>query len=96
MRTVHLQVKARQDLKDILRYSIGEHGWERAERYYDSLTNGIESLCKNPELGFSRADIKPDYRQLPIEKHHVFYKVTSTQIRVVRILHERALKTKHL
>lgn len=38
----------------------------------DSLTEKIESLCDNPDLGFPRADIKPGYRQLEIEKHHVF------------------------
>lgn len=96
MYLIHIQVKARQDLKKILIDSITEWGLVRAEAYYDTLATGIESLADNPMLGFARDDIKAGYRQLSIEKHDVFYRISSGRIRIIRILHQRMLKAKHL
>jgi len=96
MLEIHLQVKAREDLKNILQRSIEQWGLTRAEQYYDDLSDGINSLKENPELGFSRDDIKAGYRQLPIEKHHIFYRISSIKIRVIRILHDKVLKAEQL
>lgn len=92
MLEIHLQVKALADLKNILKRSIEQWGLDRAEQYYDDLSDGINSLKENPKLGFARDDIKTGYRQLPIEKHHIFYRLSSTKIRVIRVLHDKMLK----
>jgi toxin ParE1/3/4 len=96
MLPIHLQVKAKADLKNILQHSVEQWGLTRAEQYYDDLSDGINSLKENPKLGFARDDIKAGYRQLAIEKHHVFYRLSSTQIRIIRILHDKMLKAKQL
>ncbi|MCY7297503.1 type II toxin-antitoxin system RelE/ParE family toxin [Alteromonas sp. a30] len=96
MLPIHIQVKAKDDLKKILMHSVEEWGLERAERYYDDLTAGIASIADNPQIGFARDDIKAGYRQLAVEKHAVFYRVTKSKIHIIRILHERMLKSGHL
>jgi toxin ParE1/3/4 len=96
MKSIHIQVKARTDLKNILRHSIEHWGLERGERYYDDLIAGIESLIENPQLGLVRDDIKKGYRQLQIEKHILFYRISTTQIRIIRILHNKMLKAERL
>ena len=92
MLPIHLQVKARADLKNILQRSVEQWGLMRAEQYYDDLSDGINSLKENPKLGFARDDIKAGYRQLVIEKHHIFYRISPTKIRIIRILHDKMLK----
>lgn len=95
MLKIHIQVRASDDLKKIFIRSVKEWGLAHAEAYYDGLTGGIASLSENPEIGFVRDDIKRGYRQLAVEKHHIFYRITGSQIRIVRVLHEKMLKTKH-
>ena len=96
MLKIYIQEKASSDLKNILRRSIEHWGLKRAELYYDDLTTGIQTLSSNPNLGFTRDDIKKGYRQLSIEKHHIFYRISSSKIHVIRILHEKMLKPNHI
>ncbi|UAA39803.1 type II toxin-antitoxin system RelE/ParE family toxin [Paraneptunicella aestuarii] len=96
MLLIHIQVKAKDDLKKILIHSIEQWGLERAEQYYDELGAGITSIAENPQLGFARDDLKTGYRQLTVAKHCVFYRVSKSKIHVIRILHERMLKSGHL
>jgi len=95
MLKIHIQVRASEDLRKIFIRSVKEWGLEVAEAYYDELTNGIASLSENPEIGFVRDDIKRGYRQLAVGKHHIFYRITESKIRIVRVLHEKMLKNKH-
>ena len=93
---IHIQHKAREDLKQIYKKSIRDWGISRADSYYDELVTAINGLADFPELGFARDDIKHGYRQLGVERHHVFYRVSSGKIRIIRILHDRMLKKTHL
>jgi len=95
MTAIHIQVKAREDLKKILKYSVEQWGLERAERYYDDLIAGISQIADNPRIGFARDDIKLGYYQLSVEKHFVFYRIGTNKIHIIRILHERMLKSEH-
>lgn len=96
MLPVHIQVKARQDLKKILIHSIETWGLERAERYYDELSAAISSISENHHIGFARDDIKEGYRQLRAQQHSIFYRIGKSNIHIIRILHNRMLKAEHL
>lgn len=93
---IYIQYKARDDLKQIYKNSLREWGIIRADSYYDALVTAINGLAEFPELGFARDDIKSGYRQLSAEKHHIFYRISSTKIHIIRILHDRMLKQGHL
>jgi len=95
MTAIHIQIKAREDLKKILKYSVEQWELERAERYYDDLIAGIAQLADNPRIGFARDDIKQGYYQLGVEKHFVFYRIGTNKIHIIRILHERMRKSEH-
>ena len=93
---IHIQHKAREDLKQIYKTSLREWGVSRADSYYDAMVTAINGLADFPELGFARDDIKSGYRQLSVEKHHIFYRISSNKLHIIRILHDRMLKKTHL
>ena len=95
MLKINIQLKAKKDLKDIYSYTYESFGEEQADIYFNKLNQQIEILKANPEIGIPCDYIRSSYRQLHINKHIVFYKVTSIRIHVIRILHERMHQIKH-
>ena len=85
-RIVHLQRLAKHDLQEIWGYSFRTWGIKQADQYYDALIDGIERLIDQPEMGMPRDDLRRGYRQLQINRHLIFYRLTPTRIRVIRVL----------
>ena len=79
MRKIHLQVLAKQDLKNIWLYSFNNWGEEQADCYFDELNNAFALIAENPELGFACDYIREGYRQFYINCHVVFYRVTAAK-----------------
>ena len=96
MRHIHKTRDAEIDLEDIWLYSFEQWNEEQADRYYDQILDGIEQLIDNPEMGKSRAIIRSGYRSIQVNSHIVYYRIEDDAIRVIRVLHERMLPTKHL
>ncbi len=95
-RIVHLQQRAKQDLQEIWGYSFRTWGMRQADLYYDALVDGIEGLIDQPEMGMTRDDLRRGYRQLQIHRHLVFYRLTPTRIRVIRVLGVKMDVDRHL
>lgn len=89
MLKLHIQYNAKADLKAIYAYSYENFGEKQADSYFDELHEQFETLKNNPEIGISCDYIRLGYRQLHVNKHIVFYKITATHIHIIRILHER-------
>lgn len=87
---------AERDLIDIWQYTAGRWGEAQADHYLDHLDEGLQRLGAHPELGASRAHIRPGYRVLFIKSHAVYYKVHSTNIHSIRVLHVRMDADGHL
>jgi toxin ParE1/3/4 len=85
---IHIQSKAKADLKAIWHYSCKNWGMDKADSYMQELNKGIETLLDNPQIGFSCDYIRNGYRQYTIKKHMIFYKIQSDKIVIIRILHE--------
>ena len=84
-----LTEEAAKDVEEILAHSVKSFGILRTEQYFDALKECIELLADNPEIGHC-ADVRlQEYLRFPYESHVIYYKVLSTSILVVRILHER-------
>ncbi len=96
MRRLHQQAKARQDLKDIWKYSFKEYGEEQADRYYDELVMGMKSIEENPHIGVACDYIRSEYRQHQINHHFIFYRLSDKKISIIRVLHERMKFKKHM
>jgi toxin ParE1/3/4 len=86
MRKIHIQARAKQDLKNIWLYSFKNWGHHQADKYYDELREGMTVIVNNPKIGIARDDIRQGYRQYHINRHMVFYRLTPTRIHVVRVL----------
>jgi toxin ParE1/3/4 len=84
-----LSAEADCDVENIYGFTANEYGTEQAIEYLNQLDMAIEGLGANPELGKQRTEIREGLRSFPQERHVIFYRVLSEQIRIVRILHCR-------
>jgi len=86
---------AESDLHKIITSTIETWGSEQAKIYAQNLDSALDKLAHYPDFGRQRDEIYPGARSFPIEKHIVFYCVTSDGIEVARILHQRMDPSKH-
>ena len=96
MYKIHQQVKARKDLKNIWLYSYENFGVDQADKYFDELESGMETIRDNPRVGVSCDYIRAGYRQFKVNEHYIFYRISKQTIHVVRILHDTMQAKKHL
>jgi len=96
MLSLNLTASAVHDLENIRGYGLSTGGQRRSNDYMDEFEKAFYLLLDNPSLGKSRADIKPGYRSLVIEKHVVFYRITEQTLDVLRILHGNMDTPQHL
>jgi toxin ParE1/3/4 len=95
MRELVKRPRARQDLKDIWRYGFETWGETQADHYLAELDAGMALLREHPALGKARDELRPGYRSLQINEHLVYYLVTPSVIRIVRVLHVRMDPDRH-
>lgn len=89
MGKIFISPLAERDLIGIWQYSCGQWGESQADQYLSDLDKGIQRLAGNPNSGASRAHVREGYRVLFVKSHAVYYKVTSTVIHIIRVLHVR-------
>lgn len=88
-----LTVKARSDLKSIMRYTLEKWGERKVEEYTNGLYNLLEKLAHDTNLGLKRN--WPEFEDSGIRsfvyKSHVIYytPAKNNKIRIIRILHQR-------
>ncbi len=86
---VRVTPRARDDLKNIGRYT--ERNWSKAQRnhYLKSIEARFQWLARNPLSGKHRADICDDsYDSFPESQHVVFYLISSHTIDIIGIPHK--------
>ncbi len=81
--------QAQRDLKDIRSYSLQSWGAKQADIYLGKIEGAFYDLLENPEIGRERNDIKTGYRSIVIEKHILFYKIETSENRILGIPHGR-------
>ena len=89
--------RAKEDLREIADYTQKRWSDAQAERYVRMLFGEFARLAGNPLIGRSYDNYRVGLRGCSCGKHVVLYRVLSkTQVRIVRILHERMYFSKHL
>ena len=83
-----LTEKALEDLKSIGRYTQKTWGREQRNKYLSKLDESFHILSKQPQLGTARDDIRKGYRVYHVGRHLIFYRQKSTDIEIIRILHD--------
>lgn len=80
---------AKADLKEIYQYGLRQWGQSQSDRYLETLKGSIWSLIEQPLMGIERPELLTGMRSLSIESHILFYRITTRNIEVVRVLHGR-------
>jgi len=78
---------AKQDIGDILTYTIAKWGKEQQNKYKDIIIKSFDNIANNPQIGYIRSDIPPKYRAYNFQKHVIIYTQKNDAIFVARILH---------
>ena len=81
--------EAIHDLEEIWFYTFTIWSQEQADRCHLLKINEIEFLATKPESGKMIDHIRKGYRSSKVKSHFIFYRFTSTELEVVRILHEK-------
>lgn len=84
------------DLIDIYQYGLRLWGQAQSESYLSTIKNQFWLLTQQSLIGTQRPELLPDVRSLPINSHTLFYRVTTTRVEVIRVLHGRQDPQRHL
>lgn len=82
-----IRQSAYEDLEAIWEYTMKTWSIYQADKYYSEIITAFELICKNPSAGKSAHNIRIGYHTFKINKHLIFYKVTESEVDIVRILH---------
>jgi toxin ParE1/3/4 len=95
MRRPYLTEKAREDLQDIHRYTLGTYGVEQATRYLAGLREKLNLLAAIPGMA-PRITADLPVRMGLYESHRILYRETDHGIEVGRVLHQKQEFTREL
>jgi toxin ParE1/3/4 len=87
---------AERDLETIWTHTRQQWGVEQANRYTDILTATFAELAKSPKTAPSCDQIRSGYRRRSIERHMIYFRITTYGIAIIRILHDRMDAPRHL
>ncbi|MDO9226863.1 MAG: type II toxin-antitoxin system RelE/ParE family toxin [Pseudomonadota bacterium] len=96
MAEYRLAPAAERDLENIWIYTRRQWGAEQANRYTDTLTVAFAELAQSPRTAPACDPIRPGYRRRRVERHMIYFRITTYGIAIVRILHDRMDAPLHL
>ncbi len=82
-----LSEAAELDIDEIFDYGNYKFGSEQAINYLVGMQSHFEALCKNPEIGRIRKELKIGLLSFPYQSHIIFYRIIDTHVRIIRVLH---------
>jgi toxin ParE1/3/4 len=82
-----LSETAELDIDEIFDYDNYKFGSEQAINYLIGLQSHFEALCKNPEVGRIKNELKIGLLSFPYQSHIIFYRIMDTHIRIIRMIH---------
>jgi toxin ParE1/3/4 len=92
-----ISLRAQADIEEIWEYTAERWSDRQAEAYLRLINAAVDTVTVNPEAGRSYHDyLRPGYRKYLVGSHVLFYRVTNTDVVVVRILHQRMDVEPHL
>ena len=80
--------RARDDLKNIGRYTLKIWGKKQRDIYLRSLDKRFQWLAEHPKAGKHRPDIRESYHCFPQGSHLVFYILRDGGIDIIGIPHQ--------
>lgn len=86
---------AQNDIDRIWDYTVTEWGLTQAETYIRDIQKDCEQLANSHAVG-RKVDVREGYLKYPTGSHFIYYRITNTQIEVIRILHSAMDVERHL
>jgi len=96
MAEYRLTPAAERDLEMVWTHTRQQWGAEQANRYIDILTADFSELAQSPQIAPACDHIRSGYRRRSVERHVIYFRITTYGIAVVRILHDRMNALRHL
>lgn len=96
MAEYRLAPAAENDLEAIWSYTALKWSVEQANRYTDIMTSAFDELAQSPKLAPACDHIRPGYRRQTVERHVIYFRITSYGIAIIRILHDRMDASRYL
>jgi toxin ParE1/3/4 len=93
--SVQFSVRARDDLRDIVRFTVRRWGEAQAERYLAQLEDHALHLAETPGLDRRCDQVRAGLRRSEVGSHVLFFRREPEGILVCRVLHERMLPESH-
>lgn len=84
----NLTLRAKEDLRNIWRYTRDLWGVEKADAYVADIYNRCAWLSERPSLGKLRTDIAEGYYCFPQGRHLIFYLAREKEIDIIGIPHK--------
>lgn len=91
-----LSPEAQKSLRKIRAYSIKKFGTKRTKTYLQNIRKRLQALAENPSLGIIREDLKVGYHSDFVGSHTIYYRVTTTHIDIIDVLHQAMEPSKHI
>ncbi|MGH2530689.1 MAG: type II toxin-antitoxin system RelE/ParE family toxin [Thermomicrobiales bacterium] len=88
-RRLRLTQEARDDLRDLLQYTLETWGRKQRDSYRALVLRTLRDLATFPGLGRKRAELGADLRSFPVGQHVVIYWLNDEELIVTRIMHSR-------
>jgi toxin ParE1/3/4 len=96
VKEVDLSPRAQEDVLDITNYTLHTWGEEQMNRYVDGLNLKFLDLAEAPRHFPRRNDAGRGMRSARYGAHVIFFRITGTGIRVIRVLHHKQDYKRHL
>ncbi|WP_211452901.1 type II toxin-antitoxin system RelE/ParE family toxin [Collimonas antrihumi] len=87
---------AERDLERIWTHTFGQWGIMQANRYTDILTAVFAELAQSPRTAMACDHVRPGYRRRSVERHMIYFRITTYGIAIIRILHDRMDASRHV
>jgi toxin ParE1/3/4 len=91
-----LRQSAKDDIKDIGRYTLSKFGAEQRNKYLIGLESHFRTIAAMPNKGKPRSDLRKGYFCSNYKHHIVFFQIQSGFVDITAILHKRMLPENHL
>lgn len=89
MSNFKLTRKAKDDLRDIARFTEKTWGKKQRNNYIKQFDGTFKLIARKPNLGKDCSYIKEGYLKYPQGRHIIFYKKVNEEILIIRILHKQ-------
>ncbi len=93
---LELSASAKNDIENILLYTIEKWGEQQLYRYETILEKALSEIESNPRIGHKKPELEAEVFCYPAGQHYIFYRIKSEIVYVLRVLHSKMDYAQHL